>query len=404
VRPRPIESLPLPGDGLLPVASQATHARMVDAPPERVWPWLAQMGRGRAGFYGLDLIDNGGARSARELHPALAALAPGDVVAAGPRGRIRALVLLAEEPSALVLGGVRGRRAALTWAFLLERAGRGRTRLLLRTRAAPGRVPSAWTSPAGRLAQRVQLSNIARRAEGRLPANDWRDVLAALAGTGVMALSLATPFLRGRRTAWGAGPRLAEAPLPGDGLIPEPAWGWTHAVDVAAPGAAAWPWLAQIGADRAGFYSYSWLENLAGCRVRDAERVHPEWEAREGGRLWVHPSMPPLAIVAVEPGRHVVAFGAPDEAARAAGRPWIAVSWLFLVEPLGPARCRVVSRYRCASSGDLRTRLGFGPALVEPIGFAMDRRMLLTLRRRAERRSPEAPRGRPDWSAQRAPN
>ena len=114
--------------------------------------------------------------------------------------------------------------------------------------------------------------------------------------------------------------------------------------------------------------------------------------------------MPPLAIVSVERGRHVVAFGAPDEAARAAGRPWIAVSWLFLVEPLGPARCRVVSRYRCASSEDLRTRLGFGPALVEPIAFAMDRRMLLTLRRRVERWSPEAPRGRRVWSARRAPN
>ncbi|HSJ73333.1 MAG TPA: hypothetical protein VK904_03375 [Miltoncostaeaceae bacterium] len=387
MRARTIESLPLPGDGLLPgPASQVTHALMVGAPPERIWPWLAQMGRGRAGFYGVDLIDNGGARSARDLHPELGAVSPGDVLVAGARGGIRAQVLLAEEPNALVLGGVsarRGGRPALTWAFLLERAGRGRTRLIVRTRAARGRLPSAWTSPAGRAAQRIQLRNIARRAEGRLPANDWRDVLAGLAGAGVIGLSLATPFLRGRRTTWGAGPRLAASPHAGDELLPGAAWGWTHAVEVAAPAAAVWPWLAQIGADRAGFYSYSWLENLAGCGVRDAERVHPEWEAREGGELRIHPSMPPLRIAAVERGRHVLATAPADEAARAEGRPWIAVTWLFELEPLGAARCRVVSRYRCAHSADLRTRLGFGPGLLEPIGFAMDRRMLRGLARRA---------------------
>ena len=54
----------------------------------------------------------------------------------------------------------------------------------------------------------------------------------------------------------------------------------------------------------------------------------------------------------------------------------MAASWLFLVEPAGPACCRVISRYRCDTSGDLLTRLQFGPAIIEPVGFAMDRRML----------------------------
>ena len=392
MRARPIESLSLPGDGLLPgPASQATHAVMVDAPPERVWPWLAQMGRGRAGFYGLDLLDNGGARSARELHPGARPVSAGDSLVAGARGRIRVEVLLAEEPTALVLGGVLpqcGPRGTLTWAFLLERVGRDRTRLLVRTRAERGRLPSAWTSPAGRLAQRVQLRNIARRAEGRLPANDWRDVLAGLGGAGLICLALATPFLRRRRTSWGAGPGLARRSFPGDELIRDPDWGWTHAVEIAAPAGAVWPWLAQIGADRAGFYSYSWLENLAGCRVRDAERVHPEWEARTGGRLSVHPSMPPLRVVSAERGRHVLVRGPPDEGAGAEGRSWVAVTWLFQVEPLGPARSRVTSRYRCAHSAGWRTRVSFGPGLLEPIGFVMDRRMLLGIARRAAGEAP----------------
>jgi hypothetical protein len=61
-----------------------------------------------------------------------------------------------------------------------------------------------------------------------------------------------------------------------------------------------------------------------------------------------------------------------------------------LVEPLDDRRCRLISRYRAASSGDLATRLALGPALLEPVGFAMDRRMLLGVKERAER--PEAER------------
>ena len=64
--------------------------------------------------------------------------------------------------------------------------------------------------------------------------------------------------------------------LPGDGLVLEPAIESTRAIIIRAPVEEVWPWLAQIGQDRGGFYSYEWLENLAGCRMRNADRVHPE--------------------------------------------------------------------------------------------------------------------------------
>jgi hypothetical protein len=44
----------------------------------------------------------------------------------------------------------------------------------------------------------------------------------------------------------------------------------------------------------------------------------------------------------------------------------------------------VVSRYRCATSDDLATRLQFGPTFIESVGFAMDRRMLRGIKERAE--------------------
>jgi hypothetical protein len=68
----------------------------------------------------------------------------------------------------------------------------------------------------------------------------------------------------------------------------------------------------------------------------------------------------------------------------AAGRPWAAASWLFLIEALGRGRCRLVSRFRSDYSDDLLTRLANWSGLVEPIGFAMDRRMLLGIKARAE--------------------
>jgi hypothetical protein len=140
-----------------------------------------------------------------------------------------------------------------------------------------------------------------------------------------------------------------------------------------------------MGSDRAGFYSYQFLENAAGCDLRNAEVIHPEWQLREGDALVLHPKLPPLQVVAMLPGRGFVAHAAPDAKARAAGAPWAEVTWAFFVDPLGPGRSRFVSRYRCAMSDDLATTLAFGPTLMEPIGFAMDRRMLLGVKERVER-------------------
>jgi hypothetical protein len=224
-----------------------------------------------------------------------------------------------------------------------------------------------------------------------LPASDvrrfpdsWSDVMEGISGASRMALALVTPFLRRRRAHWGLDADTAARVLPGDELIPEPRWSWTHAVEIDAAAEDVWPWIAQIGADRGGFYSYQWLENLAGCRLRNAETIHPEWAANAAEGLRLHPDIPPLYITSLERGRHLVAHAPANPGARATGRPWVAASWLFLVEPLAPTRCRFVSRYRVACSNDVATRLSFGPTFVEAIGFAMDRRMLLGVKQRAE--------------------
>jgi hypothetical protein len=63
-------SMPMPGDGLVRGCEvDWTRAITIDAPPDQVWPWLVQVGFGRAGFYSDDRLDN-------VVHPSAAHIDP----------------------------------------------------------------------------------------------------------------------------------------------------------------------------------------------------------------------------------------------------------------------------------------------------------------------------------------
>ena len=79
----------LPADLLIPdPAAIVMHAVTIAAPPEYVWPWLVQMGSGRAGWYSYDWVDNNGHTSATEIIPSLQHVAVGGraAVSAGSKG------------------------------------------------------------------------------------------------------------------------------------------------------------------------------------------------------------------------------------------------------------------------------------------------------------------------------
>jgi hypothetical protein len=191
---------------------------------------------------------------------------------------------------------------------------------------------------------------------GRTPA--WW-AIAGTTATGVYT-TVARPWLR----RWGATPEKLEKPLPGDEMVPRPALQSTRAVTIDAPVQEVWPWLAQIGQDRAGFYSYAWLENLAGCGIHNADRVHPEWQHRSpGDQILLHPSHG-QPVTRFEPFRSLALEG------------WGA----FVLEPLPGDRTRLIVRSRVARGpGHVAYAL-----LVELPHFVMERKMLLGLKRRAE--------------------
>lgn len=121
----------MPGDDLVPVAHfVATRAITIDAPPEAVWPWLVQVGYGRAGFYSYDLLDSLGRPSADHVLPRWQHLAVGDLVApmTGRPSRATAFTVAAvAHPDHMVWA-----KPDSTWAWRLTRLPHEGTRLVTR--------------------------------------------------------------------------------------------------------------------------------------------------------------------------------------------------------------------------------------------------------------------------------
>ncbi len=135
--------LGLPGDELMHHADlTATRATTIRAPNEHVWPWIAQLGQGRGGFYSYDLLENlvgCDIHSADRIVPEWQPVAVGDNV--GLSAEVGLAVASVESRRSLVLrGGIAmGKMAApydFTWAFVLRDGPGDTTRLLVRERYA----------------------------------------------------------------------------------------------------------------------------------------------------------------------------------------------------------------------------------------------------------------------------
>lgn len=212
-------AMALPGDDLVPDANGAdTRGIDIAAPPEAVWPWLLQMGYGRAGWYSYDQLDMNHP-SAERIVPEWQSIAVGDVLPTDPGGGFEVRVvepdhaLVAYLDRALVEGqrgrtetppeggqsavdgiefasaNVRATGAALdravpgdfaaSWAFVLEPRD-GATRLVerFRVRMEPPAAPTGMPAKMPELLRtllgfgvfvmvRRQMLGIRDRAEGR---------------------------------------------------------------------------------------------------------------------------------------------------------------------------------------------------------------------------------------------
>ena len=131
----------LPGDDLISAPDlAATRAITVCAPADQVWPWIAQLGQGRGGFYSYDFLENlvgCDIHSADQIVPGWQDVEVGDQIRLAPQ--VALAVARLERGRSLVLrgGAPIGNTPPpydVTWAFVLQEDLPGTTRLLVRER------------------------------------------------------------------------------------------------------------------------------------------------------------------------------------------------------------------------------------------------------------------------------
>ena len=119
------------GDELLKNPTlNATRVVEIEALPERVWPWLVQMGYGRGGLYSFGKLDNGGIPSADRIIPEYQDLEVGEYI-------LPTLMVVEMEPDKSVLWVFQegaGSWENATWSWGLYPTDSGHTRLVSRLR------------------------------------------------------------------------------------------------------------------------------------------------------------------------------------------------------------------------------------------------------------------------------
>lgn len=165
---------PFPGADLIPGGTRGgTMAVTIDAPPSAVWPWLVQMGYGRAGWYSWDWLDNFGRKCADTIHPEWQDVKVGDFLA-GPQVSAlerKAWQVAALEPERFL--GLRAHPGAFSdslWGFWLKPLPDNKTRLIV---SGYWNLQPRWLQPLASFAllewthwimQMKQFANLKRRA------------------------------------------------------------------------------------------------------------------------------------------------------------------------------------------------------------------------------------------------
>ena len=214
----------------------------------------------------------------------------------------------------------------------------------------------------------------------------FENLLGVVKVAGALILS---PVLRSWYNRRGATNAEITQALPGDELVPSPMLGYTRAITIRAPAARVWPWLAQMGQGRGGLYSYDGLENLVGCDIHSVDRIIPELQDPQVGELIrLGPKgFPCFAVTSVDGPHSLVLLsadplsGQPVENTEPRGKGYSIATWQFVLEPLDKNTTRFLVRQRLSYSPDL----GWVWRLTEPVGFIMERKMMLGIQRRAER-------------------
>ncbi len=196
-------------------------------------------------------------------------------------------------------------------------------------------------------------------------------------GGGVMAGAVATYLRLGRKPCltWGATPEDVNRTMPGDDFLSTSDFLSTRAITIDAPSSSIWPWLVQMGSGKGGVYTYDWIENLFGLHMHSADEILPQFQNRKVGDVeQLGKNGPRLRVEVLDAERAMVLHSEDGN--------WV---WAFCLYPVGQDRTTLVSRNRIATPAAGRLQRAFGVLVMEPGSLVMERKMLLGIKRRAER-------------------
>lgn len=188
-----------------------------------------------------------------------------------------------------------------------------------------------------------------------------------------LPLFITAPLYRRWHLRWGTTPDEVVSTMPGDELLRKAQFRCTRAVTIDAPPQAVWPWLVQVGCLRGGFYSNDLLDNLG---HPSASEVVPELQHLEVGQ-WVpmSPTSPSdvtaFRVDSFEVNRWLL-WRKPDS------------TWVWTLTDIGEDRTRLVTRVQVVYDWAKPATALLGVVLLEFGDFAMMRRMLRGIKKRAE--------------------
>lgn len=224
----------------------------------------------------------------------------------------------------------------------------------------------------------------------------WRGLQAALAAllaliaAGViLALGIWPWIIR-----WGATDEEMDASLPGDDFVPEISTQTTKALTIRAAPEHIYPWLLQLGVDRGGMYSYTWIENLMGLHVTNTQEIMPAYQDVQVGDFlrFVPPDFPAqpgpgLYVMDMLPNEaFILCFTIEGESVESCP-----ATWQFVLRPRADGTTRLILRNRI-TAGESWQNTRLGRLFLFPT-FVMERKMLLTIKERAEALAADAVRG-----------
>ena len=224
----------------------------------------------------------------------------------------------------------------------------------------------------------------------------FKKLYVGLAALIAIAIVLYVRFLRPWYLRWGATEEEVEQSMPGDEEIAQANYQSTRAITINVQADSIWPWQVQMGQGRGGFYTYTWLENLVGLRISNVDEAVAEFQhLKVGDVIPLEPEGSGYRVASINPNQLLVLIiratdGGVMGSVMKQGKG--ASTWVFLLRELDSEHTRLIVRWRAQWKPTLKTPLlVFIRLLLAPIEFVMERKMLLGIKKRAERTSRYAP-------------